>query len=143
MVTPFDQVPAVVERVQRELVLARFLGKIAVDQGLAELRSRIESAIFAQVPGDDRPSRQGQTADDSSPDSAMTAEPVDVRGEPFVESVDADQLALADYDHLPASDIVAKLGGLEPEELDAIEHYELARRQRRTVLGKIRQLRAS
>ncbi len=143
MVTPFDQVPAVVERVQRELVLARFLGKIAVDQGLAELRSRIESAIFASVPGDDQPSRERPTADDAGQDTATTATPGDAHGETSIDLVDAEELALADYDHLPASDIVAKLGGLEPDELDAIERYELARRQRRTVLGKIRQLRAS
>lgn len=142
MVTPFDRVPAVVERVQRELVLARFLGKIAVDQGLSELRSQIESAIFPTVP-DDRPSRDRPTADVTSPDTATTVAPGDAPAEPSIEPVDAEELALADYDHLPASDIVAKLGALEPEELDAIERYELARRQRRTVLGKIRQLRAS
>lgn len=138
MVTPFEQMPAVVERVQRELVLARFLGKIAVDQGLAELRSQIESAIFPRVPDNDVPVRERPAADATSPDT--TTAPGD---SPAVSPVDAEELALADYDHLPASDIVAKLGGLEPEELDAIERYELARRHRRTVLGKIGQLRAS
>jgi hypothetical protein len=141
MVTPFDQVPAVVERVQRELVLARFLGKIAVDQGLAELRSRIESAIFPSMPGDDATvhDRVGADATSSDPSTARCDEPT----EPLPDAIEADELALADYDHLPASDIVAKLGGMEPEELDAIERYESANRQRRTVLGKIRQLRPS
>jgi hypothetical protein len=141
MVTPFDQVPAAVERVQRELVLARFLGKIAVDQGLAELRSRIESAIFPSMPGENPTAddRVGADSTSSDPSPAQGDEPA---GSP-PDAIEADELALSDYDHLPASDIVAKLGGLELEELDAIERYESANRQRRTVLGKIRQLRPS
>ena len=51
-------------------------------------------------------------------------------------------LALADYDHLPASDVVSKLAGLEPDERDAIEAYELSGRRRRTILGKIEQLKS-
>jgi hypothetical protein len=53
----------------------------------------------------------------------------------------ASTLALADYDHLPASDIVSMLAGLEPRERDAIEAYELQGRHRRTILGKLAQLR--
>ena len=32
------------DRVRREIVLARFIGKLAVDQGIRELRTRIEDA---------------------------------------------------------------------------------------------------
>ena len=33
-----DKVPAAAERVKREIVLARFLGKLAVDQGVREVQ---------------------------------------------------------------------------------------------------------
>ena len=36
-----DKVPSAAERVKREIVLARFLGKLVVDQGVRELRSRL------------------------------------------------------------------------------------------------------
>ncbi len=70
----------------------------------------------------------------------MTAEPPD-RPEGG-DRIDAATLALADYDHLPASDVVSKLAGLEPDERDAIEAYELNGRRRRTILGKIEQLKS-
>jgi len=62
-------------------------------------------------------------------------------GQSVVEQ-DGSTLALPDYDHLPASQIVAMLADLDGPELDAIEAYELGHRHRRTVLGKIDQLRA-
>lgn len=52
----------------------------------------------------------------------------------------AGDLALPDYDTQPAIDIVAKLETLNDADRDAIERYESANRQRRTVLGKLAQL---
>ncbi len=124
MTALLDQVPAAINRVQREIVLARFLGKLVVDQGVREVRQRIESLVAS----DER------------------VEPIET--EPARDSVEAvdhhiasTTLALADYDHLPASDIVSMLAGLEPDERDAIEAYELQGRHRRTILGKLAQLR--
>ncbi len=57
------------------------------------------------------------------------------------DAPDVDTLALADYDHLSSAQIVAKLDGLDEPELVAIERYELAGRHRRTILGKLVQLR--
>ena len=123
MTTLLDQVPAAFSRVQREIVLARFLGKLAVDQGLRELRQRLE-AVVAPI------------------DTPRTDEP-DASDLVSEEPPDATTLPLADYDHLPASDIVSMLAGLEPDERDAIEAYELQGRHRRTILGKLDQLRES
>ncbi len=131
MTTLLDQVPAAIGRVQREIVLARFLGKLAVDQGVREVRQRIESLV-APVETVESPDREhdghlndvGNVADD-------VADHV----------IDSGTLALADYDHLPASDIVSMLAGLEADERDAIEAYELQGRHRRTILGKLAQLR--
>lgn len=55
----------------------------------------------------------------------------------------AEALALADYDSLAASQIVARLDALPADELEAIRRYESAHRQRRTVTGKIQQLQSA
>jgi DNA-directed RNA polymerase specialized sigma24 family protein len=123
MTTLLDQVPAAISRVQREIVLARFLGKLAVDQGVREVRQRIESMV-APVLGVE----------------PIETEPAADSGE-VIDPQPAATLALADYDHLPASDVVSMLAGLDPDERDAIEAYELQGRHRRTILGKLAQLR--
>jgi hypothetical protein len=50
------------------------------------------------------------------------------------------ELAIPGYDALSASQVVERLIGLTPAELDAVHAYETAHRQRRTILGKIEQL---
>jgi hypothetical protein len=131
--TLFDQVPVAIDRVRREIVLARFIGKLAVDQGIRELRARLEEASGTRA----------GSAPDPTPDEAP---PLEDAGPPDPheggDDIDVTLLALADYDHLPASDVVSKLAGLEPDERGAIEAYELNGRRRRTILGKIEQLKS-
>lgn len=123
-----EKVPAAADRVRREVVLARFIGKLAVDQGLRELRERL-------VPAQDVSSSESA---DVAPEPA--APPTPVASEP---SVAVGDLALADYDHLSSAQIVAKLSDLEPSERAEIEAYERSHRHRRTVLGKLEQLEAT
>jgi hypothetical protein len=52
----------------------------------------------------------------------------------------AADLAIAGYEDLAASHIVARLDGLGRDDLAAIRRFELAHRGRRTVVGKIDQL---
>ncbi len=122
-----DKVPAAAGRVRREIVLARFLGKLVVDQGVRELRSRL-------VPDDAAPDPAASSATPPGPSEPPGA-PV-----PLVDAPDSDTLALADYDHLSSAQIVVKLADLETAERQAIEMYELAGRHRRTILGKLDQL---
>jgi hypothetical protein len=134
---PLDRLVGAVQRVQREIVLARFLGKLAVDQGLRELRSRLVPTDHVSAP-----------TDGASPGSSPTpAQPAEAQKapQPPEASVAAEDvaLALADYDHLSSAQIVAKLDGLEPDELAAIERHERAGRNRRTILGKLDQLDTS
>ena len=49
-------------------------------------------------------------------------------------------LPIPGYDELSASQVVERLVGLAPSELDAVHAYEAANRRRRTILGKIEQL---
>ena len=141
-----DKVPPAADRVRRELVLARFLGKLAVDQGVRELRSRL-------LPADEEADTAVQPSTTDEADVADDAHDAEVSSAPVrsvagaTTSADrpptADALALSDYDHLSSAQIVSKLAGLDESELDAIEVYERAGRHRRTILGKIEQLRAA
>ena len=137
-----DKAPTAVERVRREVVLARFLGKMAVDQGVRELRSRLtpdeapsEPAMDADHTDDD--SAAGPATDVPDTDVPDTDDPGDH------EVPEAATLALADYDHLSSAQVVAKLEGLDEAERAAIERYELAGRHRRTILGKLELLRTT
>jgi hypothetical protein len=123
--------PDAVAKARQQLTFARFIGKLAVDHGVRELRGRLDGLSNPVAPSaaPQRPDLTPQT-DDVLPDVAV----------PSV-SPSPDELALPDYDQLPAAHIVGKLGGLSCAELDAVEAYESAHRHRRTVLGKISQLR--
>jgi hypothetical protein len=59
---------------------------------------------------------------------------------PEPEAPAAPELAIPEYDQLSASQVVERLDGLTPDELDAVREYELAHRGRNTILGKITQL---
>ncbi len=124
-----DKVPSAAERVKREVVLARFLGKMAVDQGVREVRSRLTSG-----------EPQHTTIEPSTRDA--TPAPAAVRTA-WVDIPDVTTLALADYDHLSSAQIVGKLDGLDAAERTAIERYEQVGRHRRTILGKLEQLRTA
>jgi hypothetical protein len=129
-----DKAPSAVERVRRELVLARFIGKMAVDQGVREVRSRL-------LPSGDEPGS-------ASPTSPSEPSEGDVAGDTAAPPVapqevpDVDTLALSGYDHLSSAQIVAKLDGLDVAERRSIERYERAGRHRRTILGKLERLEA-
>jgi hypothetical protein len=121
--------PGLIERARREVALARVVGKFTVDVGVATVRRRLA----------------GQTAPEPSttveslvelPDHVNAVEPADA-----VASISADQLVLPDYEHLPATHVVAKLASLTQRERDAVEEFERAHRHRRTILGKLEQLR--
>jgi hypothetical protein len=50
-------------------------------------------------------------------------------------------LPIPDYDELSASHVVGRLEGLRDADLETVRAYESAHRNRRTILGKIAQLR--
>ena len=123
--TALDQIPALVDRVRREFVLARFVGKLVVDRGLQEARARLDGALSVSAV---------DTSEPVPPTVPDTAE-VD-----HVDRPDVEDLALSDYDQLPSAHIVAKLDGLDATERDAIERYERSGRHRRTILGKLERI---
>ncbi len=52
----------------------------------------------------------------------------------------AADLPIGDYDILAASQVIARLEGMSAVDLDLIRRYELANRNRRTILGRVGQL---
>ena len=127
-----DKVPAAAGRIKREIVLARFLGKLAVDQGLREVRDRLAPAESSSAPLADRPDPGRRAVARCRRPAGRTR-----------DTLTAATLALADYDHLSSAQIVAKLDGLDADELATLEEYERAGRHRRTILGKLDQLRTT
>ncbi len=126
-----DDLPAVLNKARQQIVFARFIGKLAVDQGVNEFRQRIAPSAIGSEMDVAQVSEPDDAPDESAPEQSAEM------------ALDPEELALPDYDQLPASHIVSKLAGLTPSELDAIDAYEMANRHRRTVLGKIAQLKVS
>jgi len=137
-----EDAPKAIEQARQELNNARFVGRFTVDQGVAQMRNRLEAASDAvdrfPVPIAAAPTESVRESPDveTKPSADRLAPPP---AEPVSPVAD---LALPDYDTLPAIDIVAKLETLDTDERAAIEGYETAHRQRRTVLGKLAQLAA-
>lgn len=124
---------------------ARFLGRFAVRQGEAELRRRLIDLeaqaggllrALGLVPdeGTPTPTADGRRAQDR-PARARRHAPG-----PGAARPDVGALAITDYDSLSAPQVVARLPGLAPDELEAVRAYEAAQRGRKTVLNKIAQL---
>jgi len=135
-----------------------------VSRTVADARRRAEALLATTVPDvaptgtepEPGPARGGASATD--PEPAASASPVasvpaaapeppavgvtawtsenTSNGDPVLSSV----LPIPGYDALSASQVVERLVGLGPEELDAVHQYEASHRQRRTILGKIEQL---
>jgi hypothetical protein len=132
-----DDLPGAITKARQQLVFARFIGKLAVDQGVRELRGRLDGR---NSPDPGSPTYRAAT-EQPDPEPSMQGSGGDMSD--LSVSPTPDELALPDYDQLPAAHIVGKLAGLTSAELDAIEAYEVAHRHRRTVLGKINQLRSA
>jgi hypothetical protein len=56
------------------------------------------------------------------------------------DPAEAASLAIPEYDNLSASQVVPRLDGLTPVELDAVLRYERGHRHRKTILNRIAQL---
>jgi hypothetical protein len=140
---------------------ARVFGEFAVRQGRAELGRRL-SSFEAQaeevlrtlgvlpddeveppgppgtgmLPGDGYVGGAGAAAARTFSSGGNGSAEVD-DDSPAVET-----LAIPDYDSLSASQVVTRLDGLEPDELEAVRSYESTHRGRKTILNKVAQIQA-
>ena len=132
-----ELLPQLVEKGHQQVAMARMFGKFAVDTGGKEARKRV-NLVTEQVSDLVRPA-PGQTGAGPGPAPAPT--PAPARPAPRERaSADAATLGISDYDALSASQVVPRLAGLGPAELEAVRAYEAANRGRKTILSKIAQL---
>lgn len=125
------------EQVQQHVTSARNFGEVTVAFGLPMLRDKIM--------GHSAPEAAGENSDEQAPTPAppIAVVPTPAPAPPIPPVADAPprgDLPIPGYDALSASQVVERLNGLAPTELDAVHAYEAAHRQRRTILGKIEQL---
>ena len=146
--------PQLIEKGKSQVTMARMIGQFAVTQGQSEAEK-----LANRLPGPGhRPPRPlgGSTAPPapvvpnggharrrrrlprprlrSTPPRSPTRRPV--------PTIEADTLAIPDYDGLSASHVVNRLAGLSGVELEAVRLYEMANRGRKTILSKVAQLQA-
>jgi len=88
------------------------------------------------TPAAEHPSTNKSHTNGAGANGAVAADALTANG----SSGAGDSLPIPGYDALSASQVVERLTGLAPSELDAVQAYEAAHRQRRTILGKIEQL---
>ncbi len=116
-------------RVDNQITLARFIGKMAVKQGSNEFKRRMRAAEASRT----TTPAAAQVSDilpvlDIAPSSARNTSVAD--------------LPIDGYDSLAASQVVQRLNTLTPAELETVRAHEESNRARRTILGKITQLQA-
>jgi len=150
------------EEVQQRVTTARSLGQVAVAFGAPMLRQRVEQTVadahrragglFGSPASEPSPARAETSP--SSPITELSPPPAPAVSaptprtpptrpkppEPNGELASTAGLPIPGYDALSASQVVERLIGLAPDELDAVHAYETSHRQLRTILGKIEQL---
>ena len=134
-----DLVPKLAEKGRRRLggqvTVARMIGEMAVRQGQRRAETVVrrlrEQQRDAGPPAAGAPPTNGHRTTATPPPAAAGPAP------------DAAALAIPGYDTLSASQVVPRLEGLTPAELDAVRAYEVATRARKTVLTRIDQLRGA
>ncbi len=146
--------PHLVSKGREQVKLVRLVGHVAVEKGQHKVGQVIDQVLS---PG----GSQSLETTDVAPDLAMPDVVDDVAAEVIVSDDDVEQpivvrhlrsaydlseaalLAIPDYDSLAASQVIPRLAGLTPPELEAVRLYEAAHRARRTILGRVAQLQQS
>jgi len=117
--------------------------QVAATRGLGQMAMQMGHHRLAQVSAPRTEPSPGREPAGASPAEGQRGEEVVV--EVIHEQPDPppsdEGLAIPGYDQLAASQVVARLSGLGPVELDQVAAYEQVHRARRTILNKITQLR--
>jgi len=142
-----DLVPKLAEkgrqRMGGQVTVARMIGEMAVRQGQRRAekvlqRLREQQAGSAAPAAGAEPTPRPTNGHGPSPAPSATSTPTSTASPP-----EAASLAIPGYDTLSASQVLPRLEGLSPAELEAVRVYEEATRARKTVLTRIDQLRGS
>jgi hypothetical protein len=157
--TAAEELPKLIEkgrqRLNGQLTMARMMGEFAVNEGQKRAEKFVRNA--GERAGGSRPATP--PAPPATPPAAprettttvATAPPPADAGPVTEVGTDAPStngttphvpadLAIPGYDALSASQVVQRLAGLAPDELEAVRDYESSHRGRKTILGRISQL---
>ena len=153
--------------VHQRVTTARSLGQVALAFGPPMLRQKVERTVEdarqraeglfgspSTSPASSAPAPRAETPERPAPTGAATEPvrpgpgwsvyaadiPIDIEPASNGDLAASAALPIPGYDALSASQVVERLIGLAPDELDAVHAYESSHRQRRTILGKIEQL---
>jgi hypothetical protein len=135
-----DAFPELVERGRTQATNARVIGQFALGASNTKARKSIADAeqhlqaFFKIILESARPSAKKST-------SVHDARVADATPESSATDFESIEDLVPNYDGLTAAQVLPLLVGKSSEDLDRIEGYEQARRSRKTVLNRIRQLR--
>ncbi|MGI8983052.1 MAG: hypothetical protein ACR2HM_00720 [Acidimicrobiales bacterium] len=137
-----DLVPKLAEkgrqRMGGQVTAARMIGELAVRQG----QRRADTAL-KRLREHPREGAGGPDAGPRTPTNGRRPAAPERGAGAATPAPEAGELAIPGYDTLSASQVVPRLEGLTPAELDAVGAYEQATRGRKTVLTRIDQLRGA
>lgn len=143
-----QMIPELADQGRIQVKNARLMGQMATQMGSAKLTEHVGDvgaqahALLVRA-GLVSPDVAEASAEDvvdvpaARPTGAKVAAPVETDPP---DSPAAEDLAIIDYDSLAASQVVPRLVALTSDELEAVRRYELAKRGRKTILGRIAQL---
>lgn len=139
-----DELPRLVEKgrnqADAQVALARMLGQMAAGKGQQEIGKALND-LWARLSGaagtDEKQSPPAEKKPAPKPRASGSSAARPSKGP------SADDLAIPGYDALSAPQVVQRLTGLSPEELEAVGAYETATRHRQTILGRIAQLKSA
>jgi hypothetical protein len=143
--------PELVAKGKSQVAMARMMGKFAVDQAAksasdATTKAQDRAAGVISFLGDSitplqtEPEAPAPAPSPSPRPKATAAKVVDGARSAAASAIGAASLAIPDYDGLSASQVVNRLAGLSPVELENVQLYEAAHRGRKTILSKVAQL---
>jgi hypothetical protein len=119
------------ERIDQQVRNARFVGRFVVDHTKQDLGRRLGRNQATSSESVDVASQAAPAAPAPRPEPVAPAAP-------FAPA--PSDLAIPDYDTLSASQVVRRLDGLGPTELEAVYRHEAGSRGRRTILHRAQQL---
>jgi hypothetical protein len=143
--------PELIAKGKTHVSTARYVGKFAVEQATkgastATSKAQDRAAGVISFLGDsiapiqaDTDAATERTPAPRTPRSATAKETTTPRAA-VNSTISAASLAIPDYDGLSASQVVNRLAGLSPAELENVQLYEAAHRGRKTILSKVAQL---
>lgn len=146
-ITATEELPLMVEKGRNRVLLARMIGEHATRYSQRLVTEAVRQSTRTLVDLGLLPGAQTRR---SGPfpvagDTGAAPQTADAGPAPAAAGDGRDraaELAIPGYDSLSASQVVQRLAGLAPDELEAVRDYEAGARGRRTILNRIAQLQA-